>query len=151
MIVGEILDYLLSATGNVPRPKLMNALGQALLWFHEGCRETVNLMAIVKFSASMDALASGGRAAGIRRLITARLGIKDEPPIRPDGPTLKQAIDKIYSDGRSRTIHGTNEEFGHDWTEIRGLAEQFARFCLITCMDWAAKNPTLDNPLQLQK
>src|SRR5262249_47340392 len=61
-ITAEILEYFLSITGSVARPKLMNTLGQALLWFHEGCRDTVGLMAIVKFSASMDALGGGHKA-----------------------------------------------------------------------------------------
>jgi hypothetical protein len=72
-------------------------------------------MAIVKFSASMDALGGGHRAGGIRRVINARLAVKDSDTIRPGGPTMKATIDKIYSDGRSRTIHGTNEKLGHDW------------------------------------
>ena len=147
----EILDYLLSPTGQVARPRLVNTLAQALLWFHEGCRDSVSLMAIVKFSASMDALAGGGKSGGIRRLIAARIGLRDESPIREDGPTLKQAIETIYSDGRSRTIHGTNDELGHDWSGTMGLADQFARLCLISCMHWAAQNPALDDPSLLQK
>lgn len=150
-VVAEILDYVIDANGNVGRPTMMNALAQALLWFHEGCRETVTLMAIVKYSATLDALACGGKAAGIRRLITARLDIQDSTPIWPNGPTLKQAVDEIYSDGRSRTIHGTNVRLGHDWTATRGLAEQFARRCLINCIDWAAQNSSSDDPRRLSR
>lgn len=150
-VVGEILDYVINATGNVARPKMMSALAQALLWFHEGCRETVTLMAIVKYSAALDALACGGKSAGIRRLINARLGIQDSKPIRPNGPTLSQAVDEIYSDGRSRTIHGTNEKFIHDWSGTKGLAEQFARLCLLLCIDWAAQNSSSDDPKQLSQ
>lgn len=148
-IAGEISDYFLSSMGNVNRPKLMNTLTQSLLWFHEGCRESVTLMAIVKFSASMDALAGGKKAIGIRRVISARLGIKDEAQIHPDGPTMKAAIERIYGEGRSRTIHGTNDRLGYDWTVTRGLAEQFARLCLVSCIDWAGQNPTSDDPAKL--
>lgn len=149
--VAEILAYFLSPSGAVARPKLMNTLGQALLWFHEGCRETVTLMAIVKFSASMDALGGGHKAAGIRKVINARLGIKDEDPIRPDGPTMKTSIDRIYGQGRSQTVHGTNDKLGHDWSSTRVVAEQFARMCLVGCIDWAIKHPTSDDPSLLQK
>jgi len=150
-VAGKLLEYMVSPTGNVPQLKMMNTLAQALLWFHEGCRETVTLMAIVKYSAALEALACGGKSDGIRRLINARLGIQDNSPIRPNGPTLKQAIDEIYSDGRSRTVHGTNSKLGHDWTEVRGLAEQFTRLCLIACFEWAAKNPSSDSPSQLSQ
>lgn len=150
-VVGEILAYVIDPAGNAARPKMMNALAQALLWFHEACREIVTLMAIVKYSAALDALACGGKSEGIRRLITARLGISDSQPIRPNGPTLKQAVDEIYSDGRSRTTHGTNVKLGHDWSATRGLAEQFARLCLLLCIDWAAQNPSSNDPKQLSR
>jgi hypothetical protein len=150
-VVGEIVDYFLSADGNVARPKMMNVLGQALLWFHEGCRETVTLMAIVKFSASMDALGGGRKADGIRKIINVRLGIKDGQTIRSGGPTMKATIDAIYSHGRSRTLHGTNEKLGNDWSSIRAVAEQFARMCLMACIDWAANNATADEPSLLKK
>jgi len=148
-VVGEVLDYVIDATGIAARPKMMNALAQALLWFHEGCREIVTLMAIVKYSAALDALACGGKSGGIRRVINARLGIQDSKPIRPNGPTLRQAVDEIYNDGRSRTIHGTNVKLSHDWSGTKGLAEQFARLCLLRCIDWAAQNPSSDDPKQL--
>ena len=150
-VVGETLEYLLNSTSKAGRQKLSNTLAQSLLWFHEGCRETVTLMAIVKFSASMDALANGRKASGIRRVINARLGIKDEATIRPGGPRMKEVINHIYSEGRSRTIHGTNDKLGYDWTITRGLAEQFARLCLLSCIDWVGKNPSSDDPGLLAK
>lgn len=150
-VAGEILDYILSPTGNVARPKLMNTFAQGLMWFHEGCRETVSLIAIVKFTASMDALAGGHGESAICRVMTARLGLKPGDPIWRDGPLLSEAIKKIYGEGRSRTIHGTNDKFGWDWTDTKGLAEQFARLCLVTCMDWAAQNTGSGDPALLQK
>jgi hypothetical protein len=150
-VASEILEYFLKPDGKVARPKTMNSLGQALLWFHEACREPVALMAIVKFSASMDALASGKKSSGILKVLCARLGIADSTAIRPSGPTVKQVIEEIYSDGRSRTIHGTNERLGYDWSDTRALAEYFARYCLMSCMDWAGTQSATDDPLQLMK
>lgn len=37
-IAAEIFDYLISPTGKVSRPKLMNTLAQSMLWFREGGR-----------------------------------------------------------------------------------------------------------------
>ncbi len=150
-VVGEAIAYYLSPDGKVARPTLMNTFAQALLWFHEGCRDEVALMAVVKFSACLDALASGGKSAGIRSLISARLGMQDNTPIRKDGPSMREAVDEIYSSGRSRTIHGTNDKIGNDWSSTRALAEQFARVCLVMCLDWAVSNPTNNDPLALKK
>lgn len=150
-VVGEAIAYCLSPDGKVVRPKLMNTFAQALLLFHEGCRDEVDLMAVVKFSACLDALASGGKSTGIRNLIRARLGMQDDKPIRKDGPTMHEAVQEIYCSGRSRTIHGTNDKIGNDWSSTRALAEQFARLCLVMCLDWGARNPTSNDPLALIK
>jgi hypothetical protein len=150
-VVGEAINYYLSRDGKVARPRLMNTFAQSLLWFHEGCRDEVELMAVVKFSACLDALASGGKSNGIRSLVRARLGMQDENPIRKDGPTMRQAVEEIYSSGRSRTIHGTNDKITNDWSSTRALAEQFARLCLLMSLDWAASNLTSDDPLALKR
>lgn len=150
-VVGKAIAYYLSPDGNVARPALMNTFAQGLLWFYEGCRDEVDLMAVVKFSACLDALASGRKSNGIRSLIRARLGMQDDKPIRKDGPTMHEAVEEIYSLGRSRTIHGTNEKIGNDWSSTRALAEQFARLCLVMCLDWAVCNPANDDPLALKK
>lgn len=147
--VAEVLDYVIDPARGQSRPDMLNTLAQALLWFHEGCRESVTLMGIVKFTATLDALACGGKSGGIKRLISARLGLQETAPIRPNGPTMKAAVDQIYSDGRSRTIHGTNTKLGHDWSGTKSLSEQFARLCLLACIDWAAENPTSNDPKQL--
>jgi hypothetical protein len=68
------------------------------------------------------------KAGGIRKVINARLGIKDGDTVW-DGATFRQVIDEIYSDGRSRTIHGTNDKLGYDWSVTRMLSEYFARLC----------------------
>lgn len=150
-VVGEILEYWLSPTGKVARPAMMNRLAQALLWFHEACRETVTLMTIVKFTACMDGLSGAKEEKGILQLLDARLGIKAGATIRADGPTVKQVIGTIYGEGRSRTVHGTNDKLGYDWSVTAGHAQQFARLCMMSCIDWAAKNPSSNDPNQLMK
>ena len=150
-VTGEVLEYMLSPAGKVRRPAMMNTLAQALLWFHEACREGVTLMAIVNFAASMDALAHGEQESGIFRVLHARLGINKTATIYLDGPTVKSVIEQIYRSGRSRTIHGTNDKLGYDWSVTASHAQQFARLCLVSCIDWATTNPGSDDPLQLAK
>lgn len=80
-IVGDALDYLLSPTGKVARPKLMSTLVHALIWFHAACREPMAHMAITKFASSLDALARGGKARGICDLLEARWNVPRERTI----------------------------------------------------------------------
>lgn len=106
-------------------------------------------MGIVTFSATLDALACGGKSGGIKRLITAKLELQETTPIHPGGPTMNAAVDRIYCEGRSRTIHGTNTKLGHDWSGTKSLSEEFTRLCLRACVDWVAANPVSNYPKQL--
>lgn len=148
-IAGEAIDYLLSPS-DANRPEMMNTLAHALLWFHEGCRESADLIAIVKFAAALDALAGGrGKTIEICKLINARLGITHDQKIHRDGRTLKWVVERIFNEGRSRAIHGTSDKLQHDWSETRRTAEWLTRICLVTCMDWIDANPSSDDPKRL--
>lgn len=137
--VGEAIWYSTHGHSKVERPKTMKVISQALLWFHEGCRESENSMAIVKFFSSMEALSCGKKAKGIFNLVKARLQIEDERKLCKD-------IEYLYGKGRSRTVHGTNDRLGHDWSDSRNFAENLARQCLITCLLWASDNRETDDP-----
>ncbi|WFU36496.1 hypothetical protein QA635_19590 [Bradyrhizobium brasilense] len=148
----EVIEYLLSADGQVTRPLLMNALLQSLLWFYEGCREENDLLAIVNFAAALDALGGGKKAKAILQVLEARVGVLASSPVYAGGPTLKGVIDTIYSDGRSRAIHGTSDKIGHDWTQTRGIAEVLARHALFASIEWVGANPRVsDDPELLKK
>lgn len=134
----EVIKCFIYGEDSVARPKILNALFQSILWFHEGCREQVDLMAIVKFCSSMEALAHGRNEEGILNLIKARLIVKDEVKLCKD-------IKKIYAEGRSRTVHGTNDKLGHDWSDSRNYAEQLAQQCLISCLLQAAEHNNIDD------
>lgn len=135
----EAIEYATSGFVSGKRPDMMNSLSKALLWFHEGCRESVDTMAIVKFCSSMDALACGKREKGILSLIKSRLKVNDECK-------LKKEVNEIYSAGRSRTVHGTHSKLGHDWSDIRNRAERMARLCLISCMEWVSVHSDVKDP-----
>ena len=139
---GEVITYVTSGQDAVSRPQLLNVLFQALLWFHEACREQVDLMAIVKFCAAMEALSCGLGKGGILNLVGSRLVVKDENRFRKD-------LDRIYGEGRSRTVHGTSDSLGHDWSECRQLSERLARLCLQSCLERAFENPQMEDPQRL--
>lgn len=147
----EVLDNLVDPARATPRAALLEALLQSLLWFEKGCREIGDLMAIVAFAASLDALGKGKKADGILQVLAARLGIQESDPVNPQGPTFKSVLDAIYSEGRSRTIHGTSAKIGFDWRETRVMAEQIARYALIACLDYAARTPTAVKPDDLKR
>lgn len=148
---GEVLNNLVDPARSTARPELLEALLQALIWFEKGCRETGDLMATVAFAASLDALGKGTKTHGILTVLEARLGIKRTDPINPQGPTFQSMLDTIYSEGRSRTIHGTSQKIGYDWTSTRGTAEHLARYALVACFDHIALTPSATKTDDLKK
>ena len=141
---GEAIDFVTEVSADARRPRMMRALSQALLWFHEGCRENEDTMAIVKFCSAMEALACGGKKAGIRRLIISRFGAVDKR-------SLDESLDLIYGRGRNKTVHGDNDSVGHDWVDTRLAAEALTRELLLTCMEWMYERRDVDDPRLLQK
>ncbi|WP_234896321.1 hypothetical protein [Sinorhizobium meliloti] len=148
---GEVLDFVTHATGRVSRPALNNVLMQAVLWFHEACREAIDAMAVVKFVAVLDGLACGNGEPEIRALLTARVGWGDDDNIYKSGELkMKHAVARLYGEGRSRTAHGTSERLSQDWSDMRGLAETLSRLALLGCLHWFKKNSSEDDPAQLR-
>jgi hypothetical protein len=151
-IVSEIIEYSLSSTGVVKRPKIMDTFAHAMLWFHEACTEELPMVAITKFVASLDALASAsGGAGGIVEVVAARLGVQKSDPIRDGGPSFEEAIRNIYSSGRSRLLHGSSDRLMEDWHGMRALTEELSRLTLLQCLEWAGRNPSNDDPKQMKK
>lgn len=148
---GEVLDFVTHATGRVSRPALNNVLMQAVLWFHEACREAIDAMAVVKFVAVLDGLACGNGEPEIRALLTARVGWGDDDNIYKSGELkMKHAVARLYGEGRSRTVHGTSERLSQDWSDMRGLAETLSRLALLRCLHWFKENSSEDDPAQLR-
>ena len=141
---GEAISYVTGVGGHAKRPKMMGTMFQALHWFHEGCREDDDTMAIVKFCSSMDALACGAAQRGIKVLGRARLTVCDESG-------FDNLVKEIYGDGRNATVHGRNEKLTHDWSGKRHGAERLARELLVSCMIWAEKHPDCDDPGALSR
>lgn len=146
-VAGSMIACWTSADAYDRASPLLRNLAQAIFFFWEGCRDENDLMAIVKFTAALEALAQG-KSAGIVRLVTARLGFKEHDKIVGER-TLRQVIELIYGIGRSRTLHGTNSSIHHDWSDTRGTTESLTRHCLVACIDWVEQNPMATDPALL--
>ena len=118
---------------------LLRGLSRALFWFWKGCTEESNLMSIIALAAALESLTGGGQSSAIKKLVKARLG-KDEKDEIVSGITLKQLVKRIYEVGRSRTLHGTNKDMLHDWSDARAMAESLTRACIISSMEWCEQN-----------
>ena len=141
---GEVISYVTDGQASSSRPKALNILFQAMLWFHEGCREQVDTMAIVKFCSSMEALSGGRGTKGFAELFDSRLALID-------GKAVQNEIERIYRDGRSRVVHGSTDKLGHDWRERRDFMERISRLCLLRCLEWTSACPRVTELKDLLK
>ena len=130
--------------------KLLLNLSQSIFFFWKACREESDVMAVVEYVAALESLASGGKEAGIRQLLAARLDM-DEDDLFYKGKTLRQVIKGIYGTGRSQTIHGTNSEIVQDWSSVRALAETIARVAIVSSIAWLNQNPNETDPKELMQ
>lgn len=138
-LFAEIISFILKEGADNDRQRTLRKVFHATLWFHEGCRETSPLIATVKYAACMDALASGKGDGAILAVFERVLGWKRTDVVFSDGTTLETAVLRIYKQGRSRTIHGNNDQAHLDWSTIAARAEQLARHLLLGCLEWAAE------------
>ena len=143
-VAAEVISYVTDNQAIASRPNVLNVLFQAMLWFHEGCREQVDTMAIVKFCASMEALSGGRGTKGFAELFDSRLALRD-------GKAVQKEIEKIYRDGRSRVVHGDTDKLGHDWGERRDFMETVSRLCLLRCLEWISACSEAKDPKDLLK
>lgn len=147
---GDAIALLTDPDDNPPRVGILRALLQSLMWFYAGCRELNDPIAIVNFTASLDALAGGAQSQGILNVLKARLGWAPEAAFYTDGTTLKQVVEKLYGEGRSQLVHGTSKRIGYDWAAERAQAESLADRALVACLEFVAANPTLDKAKALR-
>lgn len=135
----EIINFIIKNGVDDDRNKTLRKIFHAILWFHEGCRESSPLIATVKYGACMDSLSSGRGERAILTVFDKVLGWKKSAAVFSDGMTLETAVLRIYKQGRSRTIHGNNNQSHIDWSTIAARAEQLARDLLMGCIEWAAE------------
>lgn len=131
------------ASGHLPhrRDAIDRAIFLAFWWMHEALEAKTALMATAKFGAVLDTLAGGrGKDHHIANMLSQRLGISKEGPVTQSGRTLKKIVAEVYGRARSTTLHGLNDQFGSDWTDIRDLAEKLARDALVATLGWAHDN-----------
>ncbi len=147
--LGEALTYLLNPNQSGQRDDLMQALILALIWLHEASRETLPMLAVVKFASCLDTLSRGRMDWGILRLIKTQLGYDENDAFLVDGSTIKQIVSEIYREGRSRALHGTSQKSGHDWSNLASYAENLAHRSLAQSLHWVGSNPLARDPLEI--
>ena len=139
-LAGRMIACWTNSTEYSQASDLLRGLSQALYFFWGGCKDDDKLMSIVKFTASLEALAKRPKFAGVMELLKARFNMSEDYLITPD-KTLKEMVDLIYRHARSKTLHGANAEILHDWSFVKTNAEIITRHCIVSSMYFLMENP----------
>lgn len=142
-LFSDIANTVADPKYNCSNSSLVVILALALNWFYEACSSDDELMAITHFASCLDTLGMTSGSGGIFQMIENQLGWKKTDTISVDGDTIKQIVNNIYSDGRSRFLHGTTNEQFDDWSETRTFAEVISRHCLNACLDALQKDRSI--------
>lgn len=123
-------------SNNSTHPELSNRWATALDWYAEGCRETSDAIAVAKLGASLDVLSCVGVFGGILSMTSHLLGIPESHVVFKGEPdiTLKIAIERIYTSGRSQILHGSQYNRLKSFAETRKFAEKLGRSVLINAV-----------------
>lgn len=146
-VAGEALDVYTGRLTVGGRPKTSKTIFHAIMWFHDACRERVALLAVVKFAATLEILSGSESTHAICSAIEKHLGLKKNAPlIRNYDKSVGSIVERIYSIGRSRTLHGKNDKFTEDWEFWRRISEMLARLLLIKFLEWSVHHRDEDDP-----
>lgn len=133
---GHVLDVVRAGDPNAPNIGLAQRWFTALLWAAEGTREPNDALASTKFATSLDILAQAHKAHPIVEMVKHLTAIDADTivvkstPHHPNGMTMKQAVERLYGEGRSQVLHGSIVDPMHRHALERELGSWFARTCL---------------------
>jgi hypothetical protein len=96
-----------------------------MYWFGQSRRERNDFIALVKLGISLDVLVEGGQEWGIKELTKALFGKEESDIISTEKYTLKQVVDRLYKDGRSKIAHGGSLALLRELPLELGLADSF--------------------------
>lgn len=113
--------------------QLCSRWATALDWHAEASREINDAIAVTKYGTCLDILAGGRLKQGIRELLVNLFGMElDDYLINGDQKsTLREVIDDVYSNGRSRILHGNHHDRLKSFEALRNIAWQVSRIALI--------------------
>lgn len=108
-------------------------------------------MAVTAFAASLDALAGGGAASGIKDFIENRLGFARSDRLLRNGQSASEFVNRVYDSARSQFVHGSSTHYAEDWQKMRGSAEAVGRLCLVAALDWVEQHPSVTDVKRLRQ
>ncbi len=120
---GKVLNAYVNSLQADDASALAEHWANALYWVGEARRESTDFMAVVKYGCAADVLcAAGGSKSKMTAFAEAALNPQNTPP-EPKAVTIKDAVRKVYAEGRNKLAHGEMPGLLADLAETRNLGD----------------------------
>jgi hypothetical protein len=121
--VGKVLAAYVQGLQSDKPSALVEHWANALYWVGEARRESTDFMAVVKYGCAADVLCgAGGYINRMTDFAEAALNPRNDPPA-PKAVTIKEAVRKVYAEGRNKLAHGEMPGLLEDVSETRNLGD----------------------------
>lgn len=128
---GEVLSAYLAARAKGDEADLLQRWANALYWYGEARREASDFMAVVDYGCAADGLSgAGGNYGKIVKFAEAALRPKAQVTA-PGRLSVKQAVEKVYAEGRNKLAHGEEPGLFQDQSETRLIGDTLMTLLLI--------------------
>lgn len=131
--IKEVISSIVNADN---KSKLSQRWTTSLDWFAEGCRESDDAIAITKMVTALDVLAQASDWRPIAEMLSNLLNVNEDKivfKLKPEDRelSLSKSVKTIYSDSRSRFVHGNLVDKLESYTNERLIAFSLTRSALI--------------------
>lgn len=131
---GKVLQAYALGRQTGRAPNLVERWANALYWVGEARREASDFMAVVNYGCAADGLSgAGGTATEMTDFAEAALNPKGKP-LPAGSPTIANAVNRVYREGRNKLAHGETAGLLEDLAEIRSIGDSllFHLFDVVT-------------------
>ncbi len=120
---GRLLTLYVMARNTGRAPHIIERWANALYWLGEARREPSDFMAVVDYGCAADGLSNaGGDSGAMVAFAEAALNPKREPT-PAGGLSVRDAVLRVYQEGRNKLAHGEEPGLLEDRSETRAIGD----------------------------
>lgn len=148
---GWAIDAVLKLPTDLRLPRLQHRWCDALFWFGEARRDTMEFMALVRYAICLDILSENGQEFGIAEILADMRRMNVDDAWLTDGSTLKNVVKRLYNTARSQYGHGTRPALLNDLPLPREAADELARRAMVLYLDYLSRYNGPDDAKEFRK